>query len=216
MRRLGRFDVVVYDRRGYQGSRALAPVSLAAHVADLAALVDREAPRGPVILFGHSYGGLVTLATALAFPERINLVVDYESPLPWVLHRQRVYALTNEDPAKEAESFFRHIMGDRAWERLSDEQRSSRRRDGDALLNDLVTVRLPEAPFDLRDLRVPFTYIYGDQSDYYTALAAKLPGVSPLIVTRELDHAGHAAHLKNADQLAAVIEERWTAACASV
>ena len=82
------------------------------------------------------------------------------------------------------------------------------------MLNDLKTVRQAEAPFDLADLRVPMTYAYGDEAEYYRALARALERVSPLISTRELKLAGHAAHLKNAEQLAALIDERW-AACAS-
>jgi hypothetical protein len=103
VRRLARFDVVVYDRRGYQGSRDLVPVNLAAHIEDLSALITSEAERGPVILFGHSYGGLVTLGAAIALPSRVDMVVDYESPLPWVLRREHFHALQGDDPVVEAE-----------------------------------------------------------------------------------------------------------------
>lgn len=215
VRRLARFDVVVYDRRGYQGSRDLVPVNLAAHIEDLSALITSEAERGPVILFGHSYGGLVTLGAAIALPSRVDMVVDYESPLPWVLRREHFHALQGDDPVVEAERFFRRIMGDRAWDRLSEDQRDSRRRDGTALLNDLSTVRQREAPVDLRALRVPTTYAYGDQAEYYRALAIELVKVNPIIEPYEFKQAGHAAHLKNAEQLAALIEDRWAATCAS-
>lgn len=215
VRRLARFDVVVYDRRGYQGSRALGPVSLAAHVEDLSALITSEAERGPVILFGHSYGGLVALGAAIADPSGVDLVVDYESPLPWVLHRENRHAIESDDPVVEAERFFRRIMGDRAWERLGEDQRDSRRRDGVALLDDLKTVRRPKAPFDLRALHVPTTYAYGDEVDYYRALAPELVALNPIIKPWELHEAGHAAHLKNANQLATLIEDRWAATCAS-
>ena len=214
VRRLVEFDVVVYDRRGYQGSRDLGPVNLDAHVGDLRALVNREAERGPVILFGHSFGGVVTLATVLANPAGANLVINYESPVPWVLRRAHFHPLSSDDPRIEAERFFRRIMGDPSWERLSEQQRESRRRDGVALLNDLQTVRQAEAPFNLADLRVPLTYAYGDEAEYYRALASELEKVNPLITTRELTQAGHAAHLKNAEQLSSLIEERWSA-CAS-
>ena len=82
------------------------------------------------------------------------------------------------------------------------------------MLNDLQTVRQAEAPFNLADLRVPLTYAYGDEAEYYRALASELEKVNPLITTRELTQAGHAAHLKNAEQLSSLIEERWSA-CAS-
>jgi pimeloyl-ACP methyl ester carboxylesterase len=215
-RRLTRFDVIVYDRRGYQGSRDLAPVNLHEHIADLRALVTREAQHGPVILFGHSFGGVVTLGTVLADSTGVGLVVNYESPLPWVVRRNHFRSLQSSDPALEAEQFFRRIMGDPAWERLSEQQKVSRRRDGVALLNDLQTVRQSDAPFDLAQLRVPLTYIYGDEADYYASLASALHDINPLITTRVLDNAGHDAHLRNANQLAAVIEDRWVATCASL
>jgi pimeloyl-ACP methyl ester carboxylesterase len=46
-------------------------------------------------------------------------------------------------------------------------------------------------------------------------LAAELTKVNPRIETVEIDHADHAAHLKNQDQLAAIIQERWRRLCAS-
>ena len=71
-RRITRFDVIAYDRRGYQGSRDLGPVDLDHHVSDLLALVDAKRRHQPVILFGHSFGGVVTFAAAIESPESIN------------------------------------------------------------------------------------------------------------------------------------------------
>ena len=48
-RRTEIFDVIAYDRRGYQGSRDLAPLDLTHHVDDLLALTREAALRGPVI-----------------------------------------------------------------------------------------------------------------------------------------------------------------------
>jgi pimeloyl-ACP methyl ester carboxylesterase len=215
-RRMTRFDVLAYDRRGYQGSRDLAPVDLEHHVADLLALVEREAARQPVILFGHSFGGVVTFKAAVESPQQISLVVNYESPLPWVLRRGGIHPIHTEDPAMEAERFFRRIMSDRAWERLGEAQRQSRRLDGETLLGDLRAVRDERAPFDLADLRVPATYVHGDGTgaDYFRALSDAIVKINPSIFVVEIEHADHDAHLKNSAQLAAVIEERWDAACA--
>ena len=139
-----------------------------------------------------------------------------ESPLPWVLQRNTVHPVPDEDPAMAAERFFRRIMSDRAWERLGENQRESRRLDGATLLNDLRTVRNVKAPFDLSTLRVPATYVNGDiySTEYFRALSGVLVELNPRITIVELEHAGHDAHLKNTAQLAAVIEESWDAACA--
>ncbi len=71
-RRLTNFEVWSYDRRGYQGSRALAPFTLAHHIEDLAALAADAKQRGPVILFGHSFGGLVAFGVAVTHPELVD------------------------------------------------------------------------------------------------------------------------------------------------
>jgi pimeloyl-ACP methyl ester carboxylesterase len=216
-RRLDGFDVIVYDRRGYQGSRDLGPSDLAQHVNDLGALIASEVKRHNVILFGHSFGGMVTLGAASQHSSDVSLVVNYESPMSWVLPRPGFRSPLSDDPPAEAERFFRRIMGDRAWERLSEPQRESRRLDGPALLNDLSTVRSHEAPCDLVTLQVPFTYVYGDgtQSHYFEELAAELVKVNPAIETVEIHDADHAAHLKNSTQLAAIIQQRWERQCAS-
>ena len=90
--------------------------------------------------------------------------------------------------------------------------------DGPALLRDLATVQLDEAPFDLAALRVPATYAYGDGilAGYYRALAVEIVKVNPSIETVEIEHANHDAHLKNADRLAAIVQQRWDQVCASV
>jgi pimeloyl-ACP methyl ester carboxylesterase len=214
-RRITRFDVIAYDRRGYQGSRDVGPVDLEHHVADLRALVEREARHQPVILFGHSFGGVVTFAMAIDAPESIRIVVNYESPLPWVVRRSSVHAILSDDPAMEAERFFRRIVSDRAWERLGEAQRESRRLDGATLLNDLRTVRSEKSPFDLSTLKVPSTYVHGDGngSDYYRALSTALVELNPLITAVELENASHDAHLRVPGQLAALIEERWDESC---
>lgn len=217
VRRLSGFDVIVYDRRGYQGSRDLAPVDLEHHIEDLEALIEREALRQDVILFGHSFGGVVTLGGASRHPSEVRLVVNYESPMAWVLPRGGFRPPLSDDAHAEAEAFFRRVMSDRAWERLSEAQKESRRLDGPALLTDLTAVRTRQVPCDLATFPVPFTYVYGDgaQAPYYRALAIELATLNPAIETVEMKEADHAAHLQNSTQLAGIIRERWESLCAS-
>jgi len=214
-RRTELFDVVQYDRRGYQGSRELQPLTLEGHVDDLLAIAEREAQRGPVIYFGHSFGGLVTFNAAVRQPEFSQLVVNYESPLPWVLARSMKHAPLGDDPQMEAERFFRRMVSDSAWERLSAVERQSRRLDGPALVSDLQLLRSGATPFDLTELTTPSLYVHGDwgAAAYYRELCQMLASVNPLIASRELHDAGHGAHLANPDQLAALILEFWEELC---
>ena len=214
-RRTDRFNLVAYDRRGYQGSRSLAPLDLEHHIEDLSALVRAEARLGPVILFGHSFGGVVALGAAMRSPELVDLVVTYESPLPWVLHRPSSRPPLTQDGPAEAERFFRRMVSNSAWERLGEAGRESRRLDGPGLLSDLSGLHGGTRPFDLGKLVVPFVYLYGDGiiADYYQALCEELVKLNPNVQCRQLDDAPHGAHLSNPDQLASIIEELWRATC---
>ncbi|MDE3007798.1 MAG: alpha/beta hydrolase [Acidobacteriota bacterium] len=217
-RRADHFDVVAYDRRGYQGSRALGPSGLDDHVADLICLMEREASTRPVVLFGHSFGGVVTFGAALARPELVRLVVNYESPLPWVKHRPSSRPPLTDDAAFEAEQFFRRVVSNGAWERLSELERESRRLDGPALVSDLRGLRLDHAPYDLAQLVTPASYVHGDGvlAPYYRALGVKLQELNAGIEIREIAHANHGAHLSHPDEVFRAIEERWEHVCASV
>ena len=214
-RRTQSFDFVAYDRRGYQGSRSLAPLTLSDHIDDLLAIAERESARGPVFYFGHSFGGVVALGAAIASPSSARRVIAYESPLPWVLQRESSRPVRSEDPEYEAEVFFRRMVSNGAWERFSEQERQSRRLDAPALLSDLASLQTGGVPFDLADLKTPTLYLHGDGviADYYRALGARLLEVNSDIEVRELAHANHGAHLSNPDQLAMVIGEMWESLC---
>jgi pimeloyl-ACP methyl ester carboxylesterase len=215
-RRLDNFDVVAYDRRGYQSSRELAPLSLDRHVDDLLAITRREVERGPVLYFGHSYGGVIALGASVA-ESLAQLVITYESPLPWILPRESARPPLSENPAHEAEVFFKRMVSKSAWERLSESERESRRLDGPGLLSDL-RILTQQPPFDIRELSVPTIFLHGDGAlvDYYRALSIDLERINPTIHAMEVHNAGHGAHLANPDQLAAQIQQLWDQFCASV
>jgi pimeloyl-ACP methyl ester carboxylesterase len=213
-RRLENFDVVAYDRRGYQGSRELTPLSLAGHVEDLVAVARNEATRGPVIYFGHSFGGVVTLSAAAVESSLVRLVVNYESPMPWILPRPSSRPALSDDPDIEVETFFKRMVSGRAWHRLSEEERESRRLDGPALMGDLTSLR-QGAPFELASINTPFVYVHGDGIlvDYYRALCVELVRVNPAITTYELSDANHGAHLSKPGLLAGLLQQLWEQQC---
>lgn len=67
---------IAYSRAGLGPSGTDgAAKSIDAHVADLAAVVDTLAPGAPVVLVGHSYGGLLATEFARRHPARVRGLV---------------------------------------------------------------------------------------------------------------------------------------------
>ncbi len=157
-RRLAHLAVVTYDRRGYQGSRdGSAAAGLAGHVEDLLAVAAAlPGPARPVTAVGHSVGGDVVAAAALAEPGRFASIGAYEPPMPWLGFRRPDRpprhpgndaagpadgpgSATGSRPARPAtaaaeqvERFFRRMMGDAAWERLPERAKQERWADAPA------------------------------------------------------------------------------------
>jgi len=227
LRRLDDLHTVVYDRRGYQGSRQALPLNttLEGHIDDLLAVIDGR----PAVVVGHSYGGDLALGAAVrgSGDPGIVAVVAYEPPMPWLGFWARsttsaaaMRATSGEsqaapavvvapDPASAgaaAERFFRRMMGDTAWERLSESAKDERRADGPALEAELAAIRVTEEPFDVTGLAVPATFGRGGQSasrhrDTVAWLTEHVSG-SELM---EIAGAGHGAHLTHPDAFAAMV-----------
>jgi pimeloyl-ACP methyl ester carboxylesterase len=210
-RRLEDFDVVAYDRRGYQRSRSLGPGNLDDDVDDLQRVIDWVSPTAPVILFGHSFGGLIAMALVARHPGVAQVVVVYESPLPWILARPSPTPAPGESSAREAERFFRRVVSDSSWERLSESEQESRRLDGPALSADLREMTTPLAPFEINEIHTPLRYLYGDQraAPYYHELARTLTRANALFEVKELLGLPHGAHLSHPDHLAKEIREAF-------
>lgn len=209
-RRLDGFQFVTYDRRGYQGSRGPTDLSLNAHRDDLLSVLRSLRSSGPAVVVGHSYGGVVGLAAALTGVRDIASLVTYEPPLPWIVKREGRMGPLSASPADEAESFFRRMISDSAWERLSAAEQESRRLDGPALYDDLQTIRRDDSPIDVAHLGVPWTYSYGESDErreYYASVANELVRRVPHVRIAPLSHAGHGAHLTHPEGLARIVRE---------
>ena len=211
-RHTSRFDTVTYDRRGYQSSRDLQPLGLDQHIADLVAIIDHEALSSPVILFGHSYGGVIALGAAVERPRSVQLVVVYETPFPWVMAREGAEPPPTADPAGEAERFYRRVAFSRPWETLTKQDRRDRQLDGVALLADLATLYDGSAlPFAIEELRTTTLYIHGDvlHYDYHRALSVELVRRYRVFQRTELVATGHAVHLSQPEMLVDLIGHAW-------
>lgn len=205
VRRLPDLDVVTYDRRGYHRSRHVTPVAtLEDHVADLVALVDGRR----AVVIGHSYGADVALGATAAAPGFIVAAGAYEPPLPWSpwWPRRADRQTAPEEPAAFAESFFRRVVNDDAWNRLTESARAERRADGPALVAELVDLRRSSSPIDFAALPVPVLLGRGSRSlPHHRRAVDALTDLIPTSEVVEFEGAAHGAHISHPDAFAAYV-----------
>jgi pimeloyl-ACP methyl ester carboxylesterase len=72
------YRCVLYDQRGHgrSGPATRGDYSLEAMARDLKTILDEMAPEGPVVLLGHSMGGMVVMSLAEHFPEEFGTRVQ--------------------------------------------------------------------------------------------------------------------------------------------
>jgi pimeloyl-ACP methyl ester carboxylesterase len=158
------FRVLRYDRRGYGRSAPHpGPFDIDQQVGDLVGLLGGR----PALVFGHSYGGNIALATAARHPEQVVAVAVYETPLSWLDWWPGTTAgadaiATRGDPGDAAERFVRRLITDARWERLPPSTRAARRSEGPAMVGELRDLR-QHAPWSARDVTAPVVAIYGER-----------------------------------------------------
>jgi pimeloyl-ACP methyl ester carboxylesterase len=208
-----RFRVSRYDRRGYGRSMPHAgPFGIGAQVDDLVTVITSapDAPR-PCLVFGHSYGGNVALATAQRHPALVAGVVIYETPLSWLPWWPGSTAgadarAWDHDPAGAAERFMRRLIGDERWEHLPESTREARRAEGPALLGELDDLSREE-PWSPGRISAPVLAMRGELGPRHheqgTRVIADWFG-SPVVTIPGARHSGPNTH---PDEVAVVIAD---------
>lgn len=203
------FRVVRYDRRGYARSLELGPPSsFEQQVDDLLDVVGD----GPVLAFGHSYGGTIALAGAQVAPERVAGVLAYEPPLPWLdwwpAGSAGAAAVAEaDDPEGAGERFMRRMIGDRRWDRLPPRTKHDRRAEGATLVAEIPQLRPPHpVPLQLSAVPVPVIAAHGTEGAPHheqaaQAVASGVPGAE----LRVVEGAGHGVHLTHPAEVAALV-----------
>lgn len=193
--------VLRYDRRGYGHSVGLgAPTSFDQQVDDLVSVIGDR----PSVVFGHSYGGTVALATAARFPTSVLGLVVYECPMPWFEWWPSTSAGAQAvagtvDPGDAAEQFMIRVVGEERWRRLPPSTKEARRAEGPTLVAELAQIRPPHPPpFQLGDVRVPTIAAHGTHGAAHhqrsiRQVASDVPGARLHVV----DGAGHGVHLSH-------------------
>ncbi|MGA7418305.1 MAG: alpha/beta hydrolase, partial [Acidimicrobiales bacterium] len=209
IRRLPDLHTIAYDRRGYHRSRDVTPLAdtLDGHIDDLFAVIGGR----PAVVIGHSFGGTITLGAALRNEQgsTIQAIATYEPPMPWLSipgARPSAGSTIDNDPTVVSEQFYRRVVGNSSWERLSEAAQEERRGDGPALAAEIRSIRGDHPPFDARCLTLPAVFGRGGHSN-----ARQRGGVQRLVdhvVDSELiefPDSGHGAHLSHPDAFANLV-----------
>ncbi len=211
IRFLSGFTLVTFDRRGYADSIAAGLSSgIAAQVDDLMSVAD-AVTNGPLVVVGHSMGGLIALHAGRLHPGRVVSVGAWEPPMPWLPWylsdaARSASKVASGDPGDAAEAFLRTMIGERAWERMSQTWRDQRRAEGAALRSDLEMTRSAEAVLDFGQLNVPVLAGSGSESaERFRRSAATLVAEVPGAFGIEIAGASHGAHLSHPEEFAAVV-----------
>jgi len=154
--------VIRYDRRGYGKSWPHdGPYAISDQVDDLVEVLDGRR----AFLIGHSFGGHIALAASVRLGnQQIAGASTYESPLSWMSWWPGTTAGNNaasSEPGEAAEIFMRRLVGDKRWESLPEATKEARRREGNALVGELLQLRL-QAPYELNEVSVPVICGYGE------------------------------------------------------
>lgn len=100
------FEVIVPDLRGF-GDSGLGPDGfhdVAAHAADLYALVHDHLGHESVVLVGGDLGGPVVQHLALAYPDWVDRMVLFNSPLPY--DKVGMASIEGTRPPRESSDYF--------------------------------------------------------------------------------------------------------------
>lgn len=220
----GSFRLLSYDRRGHSASqRPSGPVTMADHVADLAALLE-ALDLAPAHLAGISKGGALALNLAARHPQLIRGLAAHEPPLLDLLAgdpaRAPLYRettrrldavaalLAQSEWARGAELFVEEVaLGRGSWARLSD---GARRTFVDNAPTFLDESRDPRGyGVDLAALATfdaPVLLTRGDQSPpYFAPVVDRLLATLPNAQTHTFAGAGHVPHASQPEAYAATI-----------
>lgn len=166
-----RYTVTLVSRRGYGSTdRGPSPCSLAAQAQDLSAVLAGTGE--PAVVFGHSFGGVIALSTALAEPARIARLVLYEPPLALLGPELRPMLARCRDavaagkPTTALRYAFRVSGSPDVGENTVPERALTRLASGvDGLLADLECVTgMPGPSAEWATVRVPVSLVAGERS----------------------------------------------------
>lgn len=163
------YDALVYDMRGHGFSdRPRTGFSIEDHREDLKALIDHVAADRPLILVGNSFGGLLALNFALAYPERLQGLVLVDAQIndqAWKGQMLASFTLEGSDRDQLISANFQNWLG-----RSSTRKSSRLAKNAEdliyqtSLIDDIRSATVMQEG-DLQRIKTPTYAIYGGESD---------------------------------------------------
>ena len=200
LQRLHRYDVTVYDRRGYGAAVELTPATtLDDHVADLIAVLETSSlDDTPSVVVGHSMGGAIAMLAAIARPDLVRSLGVFEPPLPGITlptDDAPTSASIPEDPEHLVRWMYRRVVGESAFDHMDARAQRALVEESPALRVDLESVRDLAEPLDPTAIAVPVVVGYGGESvPRHIARAEWLAEQIPNATLFEAPGARHACH----------------------
>lgn len=187
-------DVVLYDLRGHgKSSQTATGYTVADMVADLHAVVMGTVARA-VHLVGNSFGGVVAVSFARAYPELAKSIVLIDAHLGEAGFADQMadtLSLEGEERDRQIAKSFEHWLG-----RHSERKRNRLAAHAEALITKTTLVSdiratPPLRAEDLRSLTLPVLALYGEKSDLRES-SERLLGALPNCKIKILVNCTHA------------------------
>jgi pimeloyl-ACP methyl ester carboxylesterase len=211
----GRYRLLALDRRQYRADLAGTRWTIADEAADVIALATTVGE--PVLVVGHSSGGVVALEALVAAPALFAGAVLYEPPVhlrPGEWDEPIAQARSTRSVARSMAIFLRAIVGLPAWQAwpagaaiaaVPRVRRLAPRQIDDADAINQLGVRLDA----YAGIQQPVTLLGGTTSPrHLRARLAALSEALPDSTTVLLDGQGHGAHVRAPQRVAEVIATR--------
>ena len=206
----GNHRIMTPDLPGHGDSAAVA-----ASLEETAALVQDIRPPGSSSLGGYSLGGRVALHVALAQPDTVQSLVLVSTSMgiaDEALRSERLradQALAERVRSIGVEAFLREWRGLPLFSTTSDEAWGLRSSDAEGLATSLEQASVGGQAFlgpHLATLTMPVLLVFGTLDQKYADAARAMADLLPNAVLAPIEGAGHAVHLEQPDQVAAVVD----------
>ena len=217
-RYLAEYEVVSYDRRGYGTSLFNTPqgtpqkVSWQQHLSDLAEIIRTR----PTVVFGHSYGGTLTLLAAERGLENLVGIVTFEPPLSWWPGWSK-WSAHSMDPAEEidfewaqaeARRFMIAQIGEENWKRLPSKTKRMRESEGVTMVSEMSSMAHLHPALDPKRIKVPAIIARSEDAPERHVRASRfLVENIPNSQLRIISGTSHGIHLQRPEKVAELLRE---------